>query len=130
MSRAAATLIKVNSLLIGIDLDLPQSARRGLGGSRKGRPPRDGSEAFPIFATGHGPGRSDGFGTIATVQLCRKAKTRNSSEAAIITPLAIQPETAWRDDIARRPIARGLRTINIMTTISGPARIPLITAAQ
>ena len=38
-----------------------------------------------------------------------------------MTAVAIQPSALTRFDTVRRPIARGLRTISIITTISGPA---------
>lgn len=57
-------------------------------------------------------------------------KPKKSAEAAIITAVADHPKIICQRDTVNRPIARGLRTISIMTTISGPARMPLTTAAQ
>ena len=47
-----------------------------------------------------------------------------------ITPVAAQPSTIVRIDTDSRPIARGLRTMNIIEAINGAARIPFTTAAQ
>jgi hypothetical protein len=58
------------------------------------------------------------------------ANARNSAEAANMTAVAAQPSTIMRFETDRSPIARGLRTISIITAIRGAARIPLTTAAQ
>ena len=47
-----------------------------------------------------------------------------------MTAVAAHPKIIWRGDTVKRPIARGLRTISIITVINGPARMPLTTAAQ
>ena len=50
--------------------------------------------------------------------------------AAAITSVALQPSTDAPKGRVRRPIARALRTMSIITTISGAASTPLTTAAQ
>ena len=47
-----------------------------------------------------------------------------------MTAVAAQPNIIVRFETVSRPIARGLRTISIITAINGAARTPLTTAAQ
>ena len=58
------------------------------------------------------------------------ANARNNAEAPNMTVVAIQPSVIVRFDTDSRPIARGLRTMSIITAIKGAARMPLTTAAQ
>ena len=47
-----------------------------------------------------------------------------------MTAVAAQPITIVRFETDSRPMARGLRTMSIITAIKGAARMPLTTAAQ
>jgi hypothetical protein len=58
------------------------------------------------------------------------SRMKNASDAAAITPVAAQPQIAIARDTVNRPITFGLRTISIITAISGAASTPLTTAAQ
>jgi hypothetical protein len=51
-------------------------------------------------------------------------------DAAAITAVAAQPQIAIDRDSVSRPMTLGLRTINIITAISGAASTPLTTAAH
>ena len=51
-------------------------------------------------------------------------------DAEGVALLAAEPQIAVDRDTVSRPMTRGLRTINIMTAISGAANTPLTTAAQ
>ena len=57
-------------------------------------------------------------------------KMKNASDAAATTAVAVHPQSVIDHDKVNRPITLGLRTINIITAISGAASTPLITAAQ
>ena len=57
-------------------------------------------------------------------------KMKNASDAAAITPVAVQPQIAIDRDSVSRPMILGLRTIIIITAMSGAANTPLTTAAQ
>ena len=50
---------------------------------------------------------------------------KNASDAAAITPVAAQPQIAIARDTLKRPMTFGLRTISIITAISGAASTPL-----
>ena len=55
---------------------------------------------------------------------------KNASDAAVITPVAVQPQIAIDRDSVSRPMILELRTIIIITAMSGAAKTPLTTAAQ
>ena len=57
-------------------------------------------------------------------------RVKNARDAAAITAVAAQPQIAIDRDSVSRPMTLGLRTINIITAISGAASTPLTTAAQ
>ena len=57
-------------------------------------------------------------------------KMKNASDAAAITPVAVQPQIAIDRDSVSRPMILELRTIIIITAMSGAANTPLTTAAQ
>ena len=58
------------------------------------------------------------------------ANAKNNADAPNITAVAAQPSTIVRFETDNRPIARGFRTMSIITAINGAARMPLTTAAQ
>ena len=55
---------------------------------------------------------------------------KNARDAAAITAVAAQPQIAIDGDSVSRPMTLGLRTISIITAMSGAASTPLTTAAQ
>ena len=65
-----------------------------------------------------------------TIQIHLTARMKNASDAAAITAVAVQPQIAIGIDSVSRPMTRELRTISIITAMSGAASTPLTTAAQ
>jgi len=57
-------------------------------------------------------------------------RMKNARDAAAITAVAAQPQIAIDRDSVSRPMTLGLRTISIITAMSGAASTPLTTAAQ
>jgi hypothetical protein len=57
-------------------------------------------------------------------------RVKSARDAAAITAVAAQPQIAIDRDSVSRPMTLGLRTISIITAMSGAASTPLTTAAQ
>ena len=64
------------------------------------------------------------------VQPLPYGRMKNARDAAAITAVAAQPQIVIDRDSVSRPMTLGLRTISIITAISGAASTPLTTAAQ
>ena len=64
------------------------------------------------------------------VQPSPYGRMKNARDAAAITAVAAQPQIAIDRDSVSRPMTLGLRTISIITAISGAASTPFTTAAQ
>ena len=82
------------------------------------------------LAAGSGRHLADQVGTSYLPAARPYGRMKNARDAAAITAVAAQPQIAIDRDSVSRPITLGLRTISIITAISGAASTPLTTAAQ
>jgi hypothetical protein len=82
------------------------------------------------LAAGSGRHLADQVGTSYLPATRPYGRMKNARDAAAITAVAAQPQIAIDRDSVSRPITLGLRTISIITAISGAASTPLTTAAQ
>ena len=82
------------------------------------------------LAAGSGLHLADQVGTSYQPAARPYGRMKNARDAAAITAVAAQPQIAIDRDSVSRPMTLGLRTISIITAMSGAASTPLTTAAQ